>query len=387
MKRMNEHEQTYNAEKVTARQKHLTNKFNPKSFSTEYRFLFYLVFGAAILFQLASLLTALTLPASWLYSVCYNWPLSFSVVFLFMLLLEIIKRFVASRSIKNGYQFKRWFSFGIVGAIFLSFISILSSTLGTPILIREFGATPPLVDTSGMALILQEEQNKINAFWSPQIVEAKQGAEDTHKANSWKGVTTRSARPIVLEYKAKAQKYQDSLNTSLTLLASNYSNGLLSIENQNKDILSKDKKDKASTGYILGFITLGLELLFLLSTFFLEYFDYREALELSKSESKSNSKSVKSAPKVAKSEQKEDKSKSTIGFFGQNEGHILNSTIAYKKANGELKYYKSAELSTMIGDAKKAAKKAKDAERKERALELEERAKRFETLKKKLKNA
>jgi len=370
MKRYNQHTEQYQDEKQTARQKKLTNKFKIKSFSNEYRFLYYLIFGAAILFQGASLLTALTLPASWIHKIFYSWPLAFMIVFLFMLLLEVIKRFVASRAIKNGLQFSKWFSFGIFATVVLSAASIFSSTYGTPILIKEFGALPATIDTSGMALIQQNQQASILGFWSPKIKKAEKGAKDTHNENSWKGKTTRSARPVVLEFKAKAQGYQDSLTNALVLSQNEHSNKLIGIDKENKGILNRDKIDKASTGYILGFITFGLELLFLLCTFWIEYYDYREALELSKSESKSG----KSAVKVPKSEQKQHESKSAIGFLTRkSEGNISRNTIAYMKVDGSLKYYTSAKLTSMITEARSKGK--------------EERALKFEDLQKQLKKA
>jgi hypothetical protein len=106
--------------------------------------------------------------------------------------------------------------------------------------------------------------------------------------------------------------------------------------------------------------------------------------EYMKSKKDSNSKTPKallkvneSAVKATKSGNSESNSKpesksKSIGF-GNSEGHIWNSKIAYKKANGELKYYKSSELSSMITDARKRGK--------------EKQALKFEGLKQQLKSA
>jgi hypothetical protein len=102
-----------------------------------------------------------------------------------------------------------------------------------------------------------------------------------------------------------------------------------------------------------------------------EYIKSKKPKQEQKPKSKSKS-DGKSADSEGNSDKSEDKSKSNgIGFFGNSEGHILNSTIAYKKANGELKYYKAYELSALISDAKKKGKL--------------ERAERFERLKTRLK--
>jgi hypothetical protein len=78
------------------------------------------------------------------------------------------------------------------------------------------------------------------------------------------------------------------------------------------------------------------------------------AIEYIKSQKPGNSKSSKSN---GKSTQKQGKSDSkSIGFFGNSEGHVLNSTIAYEKADGTLKYYKAYQLSSMITDAMKRGK-------------------------------
>lgn len=371
MERVNKHSNQYKKEQISAREKKLLNKYQPKKFSTEFRFLFYLIFGATILFQAASLLTALTLPASWLHAICYNWPISFALVFLFMLLLEIVKRFVAGKAIKNGWQYGKWFTFGICSAVILSLASIVSSTLGTPILIKEFGASPYLTDTAGMATTYKEEQNKILSFWMPQIAEAKEGAKRTHKENNWKGVTTRSARPTVLKYKEQEQAFKDSLNTALAIIGGKYSKQLDRIEKENKGIMDKDKKDKAATGYILGFITFLLELLFLLSTFWIEYFDYREALEIGESNSKSSDSRGKSKMKVVESaiftgksdsNSKSDSKRVTVTGFKHKEGDVIERDgkmfVLYAKDRGGFAEYQARNLRSQIGYYKKSGNTA-----------------------------
>jgi len=107
--------------------------------------------------------------------------------------------------------------------------------------------------------------------------------------------------------------------------------------------------------------------------------------EFIKSKKESKSKSMKALLKVDESTAKADESgkseskskkeskNNTIGFFGSEEGHILNKKIAFKKANGQLKYYSKSNLTSLISDAKKSGK--------------QNRAKRFEGLKEQLKNS
>lgn len=364
MQRTNQSEEQYKLDRQTARQEKLKAKFQAQSFSEEWRSLFYIVIAATVLFQFASLLTAITLPASWIHNICHSWSIGFAIAFAFLLLLEVVKRLIISKAVKNGYQYGRWLSFGIFAGLMLSVASIASSTLGTPILIREFGAAPTLADTTAMNATYLASVASTKIYWQALIDGANQDAKKTHDQNSWKGKTTRSARPVVLQYQKKAQGYQDSLTNALSILAQNHQNSLLEIETENSDTLTSDQAKKAQTGYILGFITFGLELLFLLCTFWKEYFDYREALELSKVPAKSGESTVKS-------NQKPIENKSAIGFFG--EGHILNKAIAYKKADGSLKYYKAYQLSSMISDAEKRGKP--------------EQAQKFRELREKLVNA
>lgn len=105
MKRTNDAHEQYKLDRQTARQQKLKAKFQPQSFSQEWRSLFYLVVGATVLFQLASLITAITLPASWVHSICHSWGWGFTIAFAFLLLLEVIKRIVITKAIKNGYQY------------------------------------------------------------------------------------------------------------------------------------------------------------------------------------------------------------------------------------------------------------------------------------------
>lgn len=205
----------------------------------------------------------------------------------------------------------------------------------------------------------------------PQIAEAKEGAHRTHKENNWKDVTTRSARPTVLKYTNQEQGYKDSLNTALAIIGVKYSKQLDRIEKENKSTIAKDKKDKAATGYILGFITFLLELLFLLSTFWIEYFDYREALEIGKSESKSGESRGKSKMKVvesaiftgkSKSDSKSDSKRVTITGFKQKEGDVIERDgkmfVLYAKDKGGFAEYQARNLRSQIGYYTKAGNSA-----------------------------
>lgn len=278
MKTVNEHDEQYAQKKIGNRQQRLLSKFAVKTYAQQYYPIFVVCLVASVLFQITSLATAITLPASWFNKIFQSWVAGFLIAAVFLILLEIFKRFLVSNASKNYLQFgkKKLLFIAAIPAVF----SIISSTLGTPILIKEFGYGPSKIDTSAVA---KDFDNKIAAttlFWSSLSEKSSSDAEKIHQQNSWKDVTTRSARPIVLEHEKKASGYTDSLVAARSLLSKEKASAISAIASANTAAADKDKIDKEEVGLILGLCTFGIELLFCIMIFWCEYYDYREALEI-----------------------------------------------------------------------------------------------------------
>lgn len=282
MKRFNNFVEEYKQQRKEAKKAKLQKKYEVKPFSEEYTALNGISFYSSFLLQVLSLVTAVTLIAYWVKVACNSWVVGFITGGIILFLLELLKRFLVGKAVQGALQFNRYASFAGFFALVFSAASITFSTFGTPIMITEFGAGPTLKDTSTLSINHQNQIASINAFWMPQIEKAEKDAKDTHKKNNWKGVTTRSARPTVLRYQQQAQGYRDSLNNALAIAAKDYKNDVLSVENENKAAIQENKQNKASVGFIFMFVTLGLELLFMLAKGWCEYYDYRTVLEIEK---------------------------------------------------------------------------------------------------------
>lgn len=340
MERINKAEQQYKQSRKDSRKEYLKGQFESKSFADEWRGTFYLCIAVGVFFQIASLLTAITLPASWGYTVSNSWVVGFGFAAIILVILEIFKRIFVSKAVKNGLQFKKWVSVGMFSAVCLSIVSICFSTFGTPVLIREFGAAPSLQDTTGMQSSYLANVAAVKGHWSGLIDEANGKAKATHDQNSWKGKTTRKARPVVLGYQQQAQKYQDSLQTQLSIIAQDHKNELLRIEKENQEVLSQDKINKASVGFILGFITFGFELLFIATTFFAKYYDYREMLEIEQEEG------VFSAPVVDINRSSDEKKKMLI-----RQAHALRAEDMSLRAIGRELEISHTQVANLLKEA------------------------------------
>lgn len=402
MDRKNKFDQLYVDEQVTARQRKLMAKFEVKPYAVEFRTLYRFAFTCGVLFQILSLATAITLPASWFHAIFHNWGIGFLIGGLLVLLLEGLKRLLGTKAFKNFFQFKKK---GLLMVMILpSVASIVCSVLGTPILIQEFGATPTLQDTSTVAQTYDMQIASAVAYWDDKEQKAEQKANDIHSQNNWKGVTVRDAQDDVLAERNRASSYADSSVIYQSRLQSEKDAAIAATLAANDQIRMQDAKDKEHAGMILGGVTFGLELLFVFILGWCERYDFKEALFIHSQKKVTGRKLTNSDEKVTESQPKDSGSgekitdtesqqsesgRNRIGFI-VSEGTIkINEhgtpVIAYEKEKGGVSWYRIGQLTSQITEAENKATDWIQKGDTARAQTYKARAGRLKTLKKQLK--
>lgn len=401
MDRENKHDALYASDSVSSRHRKLITKFQVKPYGEEFKSLYILALVTGVIFQILSLVTAVTLPASWVHAVFHNWGIGFLIAGVILILLEALKRILVSKAFKNFFQFKKkgllWF------AALPSIASIAFSVLGTPILIREFGAQPTLADTSLVSTHFDAKIADQVAYWDKKANAAKKNADQIHSENNWKGVTVRGAQDDVLLQREKASALSDSSVVHKTRLENEKASAISAVLKANVDALQKDKDGKQHAGMMLGGVTLLFELLFILALAWCERYDFKEALYLDSLQKVNGENQGNSQQKGTDSQPKSDKSgQSHTGGSGQSDGRTKigflvsegtvktnrhgTKVIAYEKEKGGVKWYREGQLTSQITEAEKKASEQLDKGNQKSSDTYKARADRLKGLKRTLTN-
>jgi len=247
----------------------------------------------------------------------------------------------------------------------LGVLSVISTYVGTPHALEFFAASPVLNDIE----LLKVEQNKLiqkdTSYWNSKKVEASNLATLVHNQNSWKGRTSRDARPIKLGYETSAKNAQDSLNSKLMKGQFALSKMVESATTENKASITKHLVWCSSFGSMLAIVSIIMELLFFASMFWCEGYkrlEVTEAKEILKLQDK-EAKEVKPKAIVKAKEQVkplENSPLTTIGFnsplspSNTKEGQIIKGQgakvdrVAVLKKDGTLKLYTKGGINNLI---------------------------------------
>jgi len=346
--------------------KRLELKHTPKTKIQRIRGFFLLLVGIGFVCQFISALLASSGVMYYLSTKLNDNGLIISLTAIGLLLgLEAAKRFTLESyhhqrlDDKHINKITYCFIFG------LGVVSVFSTYIGTPHAVEFFSASPELVDIELLTLEQNEAIKKDTAYWNSKKVEALASALHIHTSNSWKGRTSRDARPMVLEYKNTSNAAQDSLNKSLVLGQSVLSKTIETAKTENKATLTNRLVWCKSFGSALAIVSILLELLFFISMFWCEGFKRLEVAE-AKEVLKLQSKGVES-PKVKEASRDKDTVKelntntlTPIGFnqpltaLNAKEGQIVKGQgakadrVAVMKKDGTLKLYTKGALDNLI---------------------------------------
>lgn len=235
----------------------LQKKFTPKPYHVRFNLLRIVALISSYVFNLFSGLTASVLVLFFTYQVSGYWIPSLIVTVLFLVLLEISKRITTTTIFKDALVYKKM-NFGLCAvALILIGISILFSYNGSKYAIKEFTPPPALVNLDSLTAPIDQ-----------RITNLEQQREDARNTK-YRGVTTSSSQRTV---ETLTQQIATLENERMVLITKTRN------KNENKEKTHDEHIQLNGSHFAL--VTGFLELLFLLCTFYLEYFDFRSFVEI-----------------------------------------------------------------------------------------------------------
>ena len=281
-------------------------------------------------------------------------------------------------------------------SVFLVALSVASTYLGTESTISFYKKKPVLHNLDLIAAKYDTIQSENTKDWTAKAAAFTVAAEDIHKKNNWRGVTSRSARGAVLANKESAKNMQDSLIKYQAIITAKKDNAIQQAQ-QNNIIMMQDHETMVKKySSIFEVVSLVGYILLFLFIYFIEEHEIRERkdLELSlkgkektieepvKDEStKDKERGKEGIKKGAKDEKTMQFQYATAEYKDKEVQHFDNPNkkpriyVALKDSNGNLtgkvKAYKASELKGLI----KSNKAERSSELKQYLKKLENESK------------
>jgi len=346
--------------------KRLELKQTPKTKIQRLRGFFILLVGIGVICQFISALLASSGVMYYLSTKLNDNGLVISLTAIGLLLgLEVAKRFTLESYHHQRLDDKHINKITYLFIFGLGVLSVFSTYIGTPHAVEYFSAAPVLNDIKQIALDQNKLIDKDTSYWNSKKLEASAKALEVHNNNSWKGRTSREARPMVLEYQNTSNASQDSLNKALVLGQFVLSKTIEAATIENKSSITNHLVWCSSFGSALAIVSILLELLFFASMFWCEGFkrlEVKESKEVLKLQGKVNE-TPKDKEYIKHKEPVkplETNTLSPIGFnqpltaFNAKEGQVIKGQgakvdrVAVMKKDGTLKFYTKGALDNLI---------------------------------------
>ena len=248
----------FNAYEESNQFKRLKTKFTPLPYFKKYKSLRQVSLVSSYLFNLFSGLTASTLVFFFVACLSHSWIIAGIVTASFLFLLELSKRKINSLFFRDWLQYRK-ISLGLLSVLLLLVsLSVSFSYFGSKKLVTEFTPPPVLLNTDSTTGNIQKQIAAIDT----QIQAARQ--------TKWKGTTT-----------TKSQNTINNLTAQKTDLLSDKIRRETRADAANDTTTARHNERKKMKAEYFAMVTLLLELLFLLSAFYPEYYDYRSFIEYS----------------------------------------------------------------------------------------------------------
>lgn len=234
----------------------LVEKFEVKPYWKKYRLLRLVALVASYAFNVFSAVTAAALVYFFTLGLSGHWLPAGLATITALTLLEASKRNTNGLLWRDLLQFKK-IGAGLAGTVLLlSVLSVASSYFGAKRVISEFTPPAQVVNVDSAAAQITAQIAAIDQ----QISEARR--------TTWKGITTTtSARTI------------DKLTTQKTALLEELTRTRARVDQVNDTTTAAHTTTTHLKAEYFGLITLLLELLFVLTAFYLEYYDFRSLAE------------------------------------------------------------------------------------------------------------
>lgn len=175
----------------------------------------------------------------------------------FIVILELSKRKTSSIFFKDLLQYRKVEVLLLGFGLLLTGLSITCSYFGSKKIVREFGVAPIVNKDAEIETLKGELLNLDN-----QIEEAR--------ATKWQGTTTSASQKTI----TALSKQKASIQTEIFRIKEK-------VEKENKVIILNHMQQTNINANHFALVTLLLELLFVITAFYLEYYDFRSYLEFS----------------------------------------------------------------------------------------------------------
>lgn len=284
----------------------------------------------------------------------------------------------------------------IAMSVFLVALSVASTYLGTESTISFYKKKPVLHNLDLITAKYDTIQSENTKFWTDKATAFLAAAEDIHKKNNWRGVTSRSARGSVLANKESAKNMQDSLIKYQAIIATKKDKAIQQAEQDNIMMLQDHETMVKKYSSIFEVVSLFAYVLLFVFIYLIEKYEIweRKYLELSlkgkeeplnetiKDESaKDEERGKEGIKKGAKDEKTMQFQYATAEYKDWDIQHFDNPNkkpriyVALKDSNGNLtgkvKDYKASELKGLI----KSNKGVRSTELKQYLKKLENESK------------
>lgn len=283
MDKKNIYEQKYNTQQDAAFIEACRDEFKVKPFYAQWASTYTILKPIRFLMQMLSAFTATAAAVFFVYVFCGSVVWGFVIGGLFMLLIEALKAKTWSIFFHNFLQFRRAnalaFGFALAAAALSGFLSFY----GAPRFVDQFSPAAAALDIDSIKSIKKNGEDSIRQHFS-SIADTLEGtANKVHDQNNWKGKTTRDARAHVVALRsAAAATRSDSVNAAVNRYASMMMQEVKEARDYNSGNMQARAERVALVGFVLGWLTVLIELLVALSVGWEKYYKYRTAKEMVK---------------------------------------------------------------------------------------------------------
>jgi len=274
----------------------LTDKYQPKKFSTRWQSLRIASLWTSYLSNLLSLLSGTFAIGTFIYLqvgqlLPYGLGLSVLLATFLAALLETFKRHSSSNYLQAAFQYQRWKSLNLLSMLLLTGLSIGLSFYGANKVPIMTNPNPTLLVTNleDVEAIRSDYDNQISNK-NAQIKE-KQTQITTFIANNQSQRTGQlsSAKSVRTGHK-KLNEELAALEKDLSTLQSTKNQLIIDAQNRNRTateqtdqqnaaLLITHEQDMESYGSTLAYFSILFEMIFILSILFCEFYDYRSYIE------------------------------------------------------------------------------------------------------------
>lgn len=235
----------------------LNRKYKPVPYYKKYKPLKLIALVSSYLFNVFSGLTASTLVYFFAYELTNQALIAGFITTAFIVILELSKRKTSSIFFKDLLQFRNLGKLLLCFGLLLTGLSITCSYFGSKKIVRELSVAPT-IDIEALIYPLEEELIDLD------------GQIENARNTKWKGTTTSTSQQTIA-----------TLSEQKTVIQAEIFRMKTDTEKKNEVIINNHNQQTTVNANHFALVTLLLELLFVLTAFYLEYYDFRSYLEFS----------------------------------------------------------------------------------------------------------